>query len=149
MSAGIRFLESWESWIFQRDVPPPLQDPQLPIHVKEFWCVIVSVKILGSSWSGKRVKIYCDNDAVCDVISFLKPKDAQMQSLLREFLYWVCLFKFHPVVSKIGTKENFVADFLSRNFSLSDASSFFEKNNLSAMKCVPLDESMFTFKADW
>ena len=93
--------------------------------------------------------MYCDNDSVCDVITYLKPKDPMMQSLLREFLYWVCLFKFNPVVSKIGTKENFVADFLSRNFSMPDAATFFEKNNLGAMNFIPLDNSMFMFQADW
>ena len=55
-------LGSWnleKAEYFSGMFPLHLQDPQLPIHVKEFWCVIVSVKIWGSSWSGKRVKIYC------------------------------------------------------------------------------------------
>ena len=98
---------------------------------------------------GKRVQLYCDNDAVCDVVTYNKPKDPKMQSLLREFLYFVCRFNFCPVVSKIGTKENSVADFLSRRYDLNDASDFFVKNNLGKMENIPLTDSMFDLQADW
>ena len=145
-------LGSWNvsrSEYFSSFFPLPLQDPQIPIHVKEFYCLIISVKIWGSNWGGKRVKIYCDNDAVCDVVTYNKPKDPKMQSLLREFLFFVCRFNFCPVVSKIGTKENSVADFLSRRYDLNDASDFFIKNNLGKMTNIPLTDSIFDLQADW
>ena len=145
-------LGSWNvdiSEYFSGFFPLPLQDPQVPIHVKEFLCLIISVKIWGPEWRGKRVRIYCDNDAVCDVVTYNKPKDAKMQSLLREFLFFVCHFNFCPVVSKIGTKENLVADFLSRNFNSNDASDFFARNSLGSLKNIPLIDSMFDWQADW
>ena len=129
--------------------PLHLQDPQIPIHVKEFVCIIVSVKLWGPKWEGKRVQIYCDNDAVVDVLNFHKPKDIKMQSLLREFLFYVCTFNFSPVASKIGTKENLIADFLSRNFNPVDAVSFFIKQGLGPLKNIPLHDSVFEMKADW
>ena len=86
---------------------------------------------------------------MCDVIAFHKPKDAKMQNLLREFLLLVCLFNFFPVVSKIGTKENAVADFFSRNFSKDDARVFLDKNGLSSMQKFPLTDSIFDLTADW
>ena len=153
--AGVACLQGLGSWnledceYFSGMFPLHLQDPKIPIHVKEFWCVIVSVKIWGPRWSGQKVNIYCDNDAVCDVITYCKPKDSNMQSLLREFLHWVCTFNFHPVVSKIGTKENSVADFLSRNYSPEDAISYFNKNNMSVMKNIPLTDSLLVLWADW
>ena len=79
----------------------------------------------------------------------MKPKDPKMQAFLREFLYWICKFNFKPVVSKIGTKQNNVADFLSRNFSESDASTFFHKENLPSAKSVHIPDSAFEFIADW
>ena len=106
---------------FSRKFPLHLMDPQIPIHIKEFICVIMAVKLWGPQWAGKQCEIFCDNDSVCDVITYLKPRDPEMQRYLREFLYWVCHFNFRPVVSKIGTKENDVADFLSRNFCPKDA----------------------------
>ena len=134
---------------FSRKFPFNLQDPSLPIHCKEFLCVILAVKCWGQSWSGKRVLIYCDNDAVCDVVSYMKPKDDKMQRLLREFLYWVCLFNFSPVVSKIGTKENSVADFISRNFSSSDFESFCLKQNLPKMTEILVNDTDFDLVAEW
>ena len=72
-----------------------------------------------------------------------------MQIYLREFLYWVCIFNFHPVVSKIGTKENDVADFLSLNYSKDDADCFFTRENLPPQEKLSISESDFTLKADW
>ena len=147
MGLGAWNLESQE--YFSSMFPLHLQDPQIPIHVKEFICIIISVKVWGPKWEGKRVKIYCDNDAVVDVITYNKPKDVKMQSLLREFLYYVCAFNFSPVASKIGTKENLIADFLSRNFNPDDAMSFFKKQGLCILNLIPLHDSLFELKADW
>ena len=93
--------------------PHNLIDPTIPIHLKEFICVIIATKFWGQDWAGKKVQIFCDNDAVCDVVNNMKPKDNNMQAYLREFLYWVCKFNFYPMISKINTKENDIADFLS------------------------------------
>ena len=134
---------------FSSKFPMFLQDPLIPIHLKEFICVILAIKKWGHLWAGKQVNIFCDNDSVCDVICYLKPKDEKMQIYLREFLYWVCHFNFVPVVSKISTKDNDIADFLSRNFSKTDAKSFFKKENLPSQNPVTISESDFTFKADW
>ena len=75
-------------------LPEHLQDPQIPIHIKEFWTLIVSTKIWGDTWTGRAIVIYCDNDAVCEVIWKKKPKDQMMLSLLREFLFIVVSKKF-------------------------------------------------------
>ena len=96
-----------------RDFLRHLQDPLLPIHLKEFWIVVVSAKVWGPTWSGKVVTIFCDNDAVVDTIVNKKPKDPALLSLLREFLFLVVSLRFFPTVRKIGTKENFLADHIS------------------------------------
>ena len=134
---------------FSRRFPVNLQDSSIPIHLKEFLCVIISVKVWGQYWTGKTVEIFSDNDSVCDVITNMKPKDPKMQAYLREFLYWICKFNFKPVVSKIGTKQNNVTNFLLRNFSESDASTFFHKENLPSAKSVHIPDSAFEFIADW
>ena len=100
---------------FSTKFPLYLQDPSIQIHLKESVCVIIAVKFWGPSWAGKRVAIFCDNDSVCDVITNLKPKNHNMQAYLREFFYWVCKYNFHPILSKISSGENDIADFLSRN----------------------------------
>ena len=134
---------------FSRKLPLKLQDSSIPIHLKEFLCVILSVKIWGKFWTGKTVQIFSDNDSVVDVISNLKPKDLKMQAYLREFLFWVCRFNFNAVASKIGTKDNDIADFLSRNFDDSDAITFFEKETLPIPEKVEVVDTDFEFVADW
>ena len=109
----------------------------------------MAVKQWGSKWAGKTVQIFCDNDSVVDVICYLKPKDTIMQIYLREFLFWVCCFNFHPIVSKIASKENDIADFLSRNYSKSDADTFFEKEKLPPQTKLFFTDSDFTLQADW
>ena len=44
--------------------PVWLRDPQIPIHVKEFFVVLASAWLWGDKWKGSVVYIYCDNDAV-------------------------------------------------------------------------------------
>ena len=55
------------------ELPSHLRDPQIPIHLKEFWVVIVSAKLWGDSWTGRCIVIYCDKDCVCDTIQNKKP----------------------------------------------------------------------------
>ena len=120
-----------------------------PIHIKEFICVIISIKLWGPQWVGKRCQIFCDNDAVCDVISYQKPKDDTMQKFLREFLFLVCRYNFVPVISKIASKENDVADFISRNYDSVDAKNYFSKENIPPLNCLEIPDKMFEFEGNW
>ena len=61
----------------------------------------------------------------------------------------VCLFKFRPVVSKIGTKENDIADFISRSYDPVDANKFFAKEGLPALNKIDIGDEYFELKADW
>merc|ERR1711954_271639 len=76
---------AWHGHYFWcRNLPAHLQDPGIPIHLKEFWVVIVSARLWGDSWSGKCITIWCDNDAVVDTVTHRKPRDPSLLSLLRE-----------------------------------------------------------------
>jgi hypothetical protein len=65
-------------------LPRDLQDPSIPIHTKEFWVLIVSARLWGEDWTGRAVTLFCDNDAVVVTINYIKPKDPDLLSLLRE-----------------------------------------------------------------
>ena len=131
------------------ELPTHLKDPQIPIHVKEFWVVIVSAKLWGDSWTGRCVVIYCDNDSVCDTILNKKPRDTTLLSLLREFLYIVVTKKFFPVLRKIGTHENKVADFISRRFDKQAAARIFAESGLQEMELVKPSTKFFNLSANW
>ena len=111
--------------------------------------LIVSAKLWGGTWTGRPVVLYCDNDAVCDVIRNKKPRDLTMLSLLREFLYIVVSSKFFPIVRKISTLDNHLADRISRRFDTSMAQDMFSKEGLHNMIRVVPKRNYFNLSATW
>ena len=152
---GDAFPQGGGSWnpilseYFSMRFPDYMCAADTPIHIKEFVVVLLCVRLWGPGWAGQRILIYCDNESVCEVCTNQKPKDLAMQQLLREFLFWVCKFNFCPVLEKIGTKENYIADFLSRNHNVSDINNYFEKNGFPIQKKVLIPIEWFSFQAEW
>ena len=111
--------------------------------------MVVSAKLWGPTWTGRCMVMYCDNDAVVETVQKKKPKDTAMLSLLREFLFVVVSNKFYPVVRKIGTKENELADFVSRRFDPEAAATIFSKAGLNNMQLVKPKTRYFDLTAKW
>ena len=134
---------------WSRKFPLWLQDPQIPIHIKEFWVILVSAWLWGTSWTGSLVYVFCDNTAVVDVLQNERPKDPKMQELLREFLYIVCTRSFTPVFRKISTAANVTADYISRVHDPSLTTEFFRTKGLPARKLVTAPDSLFNLQSNW
>ena len=111
--------------------------------------MIVSAKVWGESWTGKTITLFCDNDAVCDTVTYRKPRDQALLSLLREFLYLVVTRKFFPVVRKIGTKENAIADHISRYFDEDAAAEVFARFDLKNMKLIKPKTTYYNLSSNW
>ena len=111
--------------------------------------MLVSAWIWGDQWQGRLVYIFCDNDAVVEVLEKERPKDLRMLQLLQEFLFIVCTRKFTPVFRKIGSKENFVADFISRCHDCNLIDKFFGGHNLPMRTPVTALDTMFTLRSNW
>ena len=56
---------------------------------------------------------------------------------------------FQPVLIRISTEDNDIADFLSRNHDQSDIEKQLVSKDFSGMKPVEIREDMFTFIGDW
>ena len=136
-----------EYW--SRPFPSWLKSVDIGIHLKEFYVLLVSCWLWGEQWSGQRVYLFCDNDAVIESLDKQKPKDPRMQDLLREFLYIVCTRKFTPIFRKIDTKENFVADFMSRCHDENSTKIFCEKNNLPVRRLRSVPDTLFSLRSNW
>ena len=136
-----------EYW--SRQFPRWLQDPKIPIHLKEFWVVVVSAWLWGHNWRGHLVYIFCDNTAVVEVLEKERPKDPGMQELLREFLFIVCSRGFTPVFRRIGTKSNATADFISRRHDKLATQEFFAANNLPQRQLVEAPDHLFSLRSNW
>ena len=93
--------------------------------------------------------MFCDNDAVVDTINHKKPKDASLLSLLREFLYIAVTNKFVPVVRKIGTKENILADYISRRHDAVAADKMFSEAGMPDMVMVEMPDLSFQLTEPW
>ena len=84
-----------------------------------------------------------------DTINFRKPKDAVLLSLLREFFYIVVTMKFFPVVRKIGTRENCLADHISRRYDREAAKEVFQNAGLPDMEFVAVSDLSFKLTEPW
>ena len=87
LSGGAYFSSQYWSQHF----PGWLQSTIIPIHIKEFWVVMVSAWLWGNKWTEKLGYIFPDSDTVMDL---------NMLELLQEFLYIVWTRKFTPVLKK-------------------------------------------------
>ena len=134
---------------FSMRFPEYMCSPDTPIHIKEFMIVILCIRMWGKFWTGQKIAIYCDNDAVCDACVYQKPNDSQMQQLLREFLFWVCRFNFSPVLHKISSKDNHIADFISRNHNEDDISRYLSKQGFNNQTKVEIPNDWYNFVAEW
>ena len=134
---------------FSMRFPEYLCSPDTPIHSKEFVIVLLCIRMWGKHWAGQRILIYCDNDAVCDACTYQKPSNPAMQTMLREFLYWVCRFNFFPVLQKISSKDNHIADFISRNHIEDDISRYFSVNGFPSQTKVSIPTEWYNFVAEW
>ena len=136
-----------EYW--SRSFPEWLCHDKTPIHLKEFWVVLVSAWLWGEEWTGQLVYIFCDNDAVVEVLEKERPRDPQMQELLREFMYIVCTRKFFPVFKKIGTKENHVADYISRCHDPVVLGKYFQESNIPVRTPRVVLDTLFRLRSNW
>ena len=136
-----------EYW--SRQLPLLLRDPKVPVHIKEFLVVIVSIKLWGGSWTGQVIQIFCDNDSVCDVIDGERPSDSKMLSLLREFKYLVCKYRFYPTMRKISSEDNLIADHISRHHDADAAQALFIKQGLGHMDIVNAPDRLFDLTNPW
>ena len=139
----------YESEYWSRQFPDFLMPSDIAVHVKEFWVMIASAWLWGDQWSGKCIYMFCDNDSVVDCITYQKPKDKDMLSLLREFLYVVCMKKFTPIARKIGTATNSLADHISRRHDHESASKVFSDAGKPGMARVSVPDSSFKLSAPW
>ena len=136
-----------EYW--SRQLPDYMLGDDPPIHLKEYYVLLISMGIWGPNWTGQAVELYCDNTSVVDVCNYQKPRDKEMSRFLREFLLLVVTYKFYPVVKKISTTDNWVADFLSRDFDQASHNSFFVKHDMSEMTRINVPDYKFSFSASW
>ena len=134
---------------WSRQFPMFLKSSDIAVHIKEFWTLIVSCWVWGDDWADSSVYLFCDNDSVVDTLIHQKPRDPDMLTLLREFLYVACLKGFYPIFRKIDTKSNFLADHISRRYDHSSADRLFTSMGKPGMSRIEVPDIRFKLTAPW
>ncbi len=135
-----------ESW-FQIQWDSRSQD--LPIACKELIPIVVACATWGKAWRGSRVICHCDNQVVVACLRSRTSKHAGLMHLLRCLVFIEAHFDCHLCPTYISTKDNHLADYLSRN----NLSSFLFKvptaNSSPSPISKPLLDLVFNSRADW
>ena len=98
---------------FHTRFPDAILKRKLPIHNLEFLALLVGARLWGHQFSGLKIRVYCDNQPVVDVINSSRTKDPFMATCLRELWLVVSQNKFELRAVHLPGVENRVADWLS------------------------------------
>ena len=93
--------------------------------------------------------VFCDNVAVVETLDKQKPHDLKLQELLREYMYVVCTRHFTPKFRTVGTKENEVADYISRVHDPVATDAFFSRKGLCPKTHVTVPDTFFKLQSNW
>ena len=76
--------------------------------------ILVALKVWHKQWSGHKVLVKCDNQAVVSVLSTGKTRDSTLRKYTRNIFLWLSAFNINIMVVHVPGKLNPVADLLSR-----------------------------------
>lgn len=96
--------------------PPPVFNElsNSNINIKELWPVVAGLKKWGEGWRNQYVLLHSDNTQVITMIASGRSRNTQAMCLLRE-IFWICaLYNIDLRATYINTKDNTLADKLSR-----------------------------------
>ena len=112
--------------------------------------IIICLKIWGRQLRGKRIKIHCDNLAICQVLSSGKAKCEQLQDGLREIAFLAATMEFEFKTERIESKSNLLADYLSRwDLDIQHREAFFNLTLHYELQEFNVKDDMFDFCNKW
>ena len=84
------------------------------IAVLEMWAIIIALKLWGHELQGQRIWIYCDNQAVVNVLERGRTRDPWLQAGTRETCWLQAVNRMELKTKFIRGQNNQIPDFLSR-----------------------------------
>ena len=121
------------------------------IRQLEFIALLVTIRLWGSRWTGLRIQVFCDNEAVVAVINSGKTSDPLMGTILRNMWLSVSSQEFEIKAVHLAGATNRLPDYLSR-WHLDSA----KYSRLFALECADasnvseeiVTEDFFTLNSD-
>ena len=82
--------------------------------------IVVACKVWANDWANKKIQIWCDNQAVVEVLTSGKCRDTTLAACARNIWLISAIYYFQIKVQHIPGQKNVTADLLSRwtNFPL-------------------------------
>ena len=77
----------WQGNYFHAQFPEKITGKHYHINMLEMLSIIICLRLWGSHFHGKRIKVFCDNSAVVNVINSGRAKCELLQSCLREIAF--------------------------------------------------------------
>lgn len=129
---------------------PPSVVSGAHINGLELFAIVLAVKVWGYQFHGKKIMIFCDNEASVQVINSGSSKDSFMQNCLRELCYVAAIHEFQIRARHIEGDNNRLADCLSRwDMDKKYPSQFLSSIDMTKFEEVSVSESQFTFQNEW
>jgi hypothetical protein len=99
---------------FHTVFPDHIQSRFVDIHRLEALAILVALRLWGTQWTGLRIQVFCDNQAVVSALSSGKVKDPLLAACLRDIWYIAAMNDFEIRAVYLTSEENRIADLLSR-----------------------------------
>ena len=103
------------SWFQGKWLPhQSLGQPGMSILWQELFAINIACHLWGPHWTSKRIKFYCDNLGVVEVINSRKSKIPRVMDLVRDLTLCTLRHNFFFRAVNVPGKNNNIADSLSR-----------------------------------
>ena len=99
---------------FVYTIPVPIGFKNYNIVQLEMLNVVVALKVWADLWANKCIHIYCDNQAVVDVLTYGNTRDQVLSTCARNVWLTRAMFNISLIVSHIKGLDDGVADLISR-----------------------------------
>lgn len=110
---GGYFKNSW----FQGRWPEKLwqdSDDEMSMAFLELFPIVVAADLWGHRWNSKRILLHCDNQAVVNILQKGRSRKPRINKLMRHLTLSAAQNNYLIIPRYIPTKENVIADALSR-----------------------------------
>jgi len=134
---------------FSSVFPVEVLDLELHINALELLTLLVSLKLWCPLLSGKRIQVFCDNEATVTVINSGRCKDRYMLRLLREIVFLCSLNNCWIRAVHIPGVDNRLADRLSRSHKMSQEKVDALEFDLRDWSRTDVCTSHFTCRDEW
>lgn len=125
------------------------QSEHLDITCKELVPVILACAVWGQEWAGYRVICHCDNQAVVACLHSRSSRQKELMHMLRCLVFIEAHLNCHLYPMYINTRNNHIADDLSRNNLFSFFSKVPDASHSPAQVSRQLLQLLLNPQADW